>query len=178
MSADLNYAAGSESANTQPPSVEAEAVTRLRWVAGVALLAEILPPVIEAAFLPRPDWLVIKLHPVWLGFTLIFLLATLQRRFGEVWKPGALLFSTALIVSAGLAGMKGASLAPFMFLLVLLAVGGTILPWESAWQVGLSTLCLLLGSLFSTQFDWRDHLVLSGLSAMVASIFGSHLISA
>jgi PAS domain S-box-containing protein len=177
MSADLNYAAGSESANTQPPSVEAEAVTRLRWMAGVALLAEIIPPVIEVAFLPRPDWLAIKLHPLWFGFTLVLLAATWHRRFGEIWKPGALLFSSALIVSVGIASIKGASLAPFMFLLVLLPVGGTILPWEPSWQAALSSLCLLSGFLFSTQFDWRDHLVLSGLSAMVASILGSHLVS-
>ena len=41
----------------------------------------------------------------------------------------------------------------------------------------MSSLCLLMGLLFSTQFDWRNHLVLSGLSAMTASILGSHLVS-
>lgn len=177
MSAASSCAKGFEYANAQPPSAEAEAVTRLRWAAGVALLAEIIPPAIEAMFLPRPDWLVIKLHPVWFVFTLVLLAATWHPRFGEIWKPGVLLFSTALIVSGGIASIKGASLAPFMFLLVLLPVGGTILPWEPSWQAGMSSLCLLLGLLFSTQFDWQNHLVLAGLSAMVASILGSHLVS-
>jgi PAS domain S-box-containing protein len=177
MSAALNDVAGSQSANIQPSLVEAEAVTRLRWAAGVALLAEIIPPFIDATFLPRPDWLVIKLHPIWFAFTLVLLVATWHQRFGQIWKPTVLLFSMALIVSGGIASIKGASLAPFMFLLVLLPVGGTILPWEPSWQAGMSSLSLLSGLLFSTRFDWHNHLVLSGLSATVASILGSHLVS-
>ena len=128
MSDELNYAPGSESANTHAPSVDGEAVMRLRWAASIALFAETIPPFIEARFLPNPDWLVIKLHPVWFGFTLVLLAATWHPRFGEIWKPGMLLFSTALIVSAGIVSIRGASLAPFMFLLVLLPVGGTICP--------------------------------------------------
>jgi PAS domain S-box-containing protein len=177
MSAKLSRAPGCESATTQPPSVENDAVMRLRWAAGVALLVETIPPFLEAAFLPHPDWLVIKLDPVWFGFTLLLLAATWHPRFREIWKPAVLFFSGALIVSGGIASIKGASLAPFMFLLVLLPVGGTILPWEPWWQVGMSSLCLLTGLLFSTQFDWQNHLVPSGLSAMAASILGSHLIS-
>jgi PAS domain S-box-containing protein len=107
----------------------------------------------------------------------VLLIATWHHRFGQIWKPGVLLFATALIVSGGIASIKGASLAPFMFLLVLLPLGGTILPWAPLWQAGMSSLCLLLGLLFSTQFDWQNHLVFSGLSAMVASILGSHLVS-
>jgi len=177
MSAKLSRAPGRESANTQPPSVQEDAVMRLRWAAGVALLAETIPPLLEAAFLPRPDWLVIKLLPVWFGFTLLLLAATWHARFREIWKPAVLFFSAALIVSGGIASIKGASLAPFMFLLVLLPVGGTILPWEPRWQAGMSSLCLLMGLLFSTQFDWQNHLVPSGVSAMTASILGSHLVS-
>ena len=177
MSAELNYAPGSESANTHTPSVHGDAVMRLRWAAGIALLAETIPPLIEATFFPNPDWLVIKLHPLWFGFTLVLLAATWHPRFSEIWKPGVLCFATALIVSAGIVSIEGASLAPFMFLLVLLPVGGTILPWEPSWQAGMSSLCLVMGLLFSTQFDWQNHLVLSGLSAMAASILGSHLVS-
>jgi PAS domain S-box-containing protein len=175
MTAEINPAAGTDLANDR--SAENEAVTRLRWAAGVALLAETIPPTIEAAFFPHPDWLVIKLHPVWFGLTLVLLMATWHRRFGEIWKVAVLFFSAGLIVTGGIAAIKGASLAPFMFLLVLLPVAGTILPWEPSWHAGMSSLCLLLGVLFSTQFDWQNHLVFSGLSATVASIVGSHLVS-
>src|SRR5262249_40900739 len=64
------------------------------------------------------------------------------------------------------------------FLLVLLPPAGLILPWEPPWQAGLSSICLVLGVLFSSQFDWQNHLVVSGLSALVTSILGSHLVSA
>jgi len=68
-------------------------------------------------------------------------------------------------------------LGPFIFLLVLLPPAGTILPWEPLWQAGMSAICLVLGLLFSTQFDWQNQLVVSGLSALVASILGSHFVS-
>ena len=83
----LNGPAGSQSANIQPSLIETEAVTRLRWAAEVALLAEIIPPFIDATFLPRPDWLVIMLHPIWFAFTLVLLVATWHQRFGQIWKP-------------------------------------------------------------------------------------------
>jgi PAS domain S-box-containing protein len=38
-------------------------------------------------------------------------------------------------------------------------------------------LCLLFGLAFSTQFDWQNHLVISGLPAMIASMLGCHFIS-
>ena len=168
----------SKDQTVQLRSVEAEAISRLRLAAAVSVLAEIILPAVEAAFFPRPDWLAIEIQSIWFVLTLALWAATWHPRFGRVWKPAVLLFSAGLILSAGILSVKGASLAPFMFLLVLLPAGGTILPWEPQWQAGMSSLCLLFGLLFSSQFDWRNHLVISGLSAMVASILGSHLVSA
>jgi len=145
--------------------------------AAVSVLAEIILPTVEATWFSLPDWLAIEIQTIWFVLTLALWAATWHPRFGRVWKPVVLLFSAGLILSAGILSIKGASLAPFMFLLVLLPAGGTILPWEPKWQAGMSSLCLLSGLLFSSQFDWRDHLVISGLSAMVASILGSHLVS-
>jgi PAS domain S-box-containing protein len=162
----------------QPASVEAEAISRLRLAAAVSVLAEIILPAIEATWFAAPDWLAIEIQTIWFALTLALWIATWHPRFGRVWKPAVLLFSGGLILSAGILSVKGASLAPFMFLLVLLPVGGAILPWEPRWQTGMSSLCLLSGLLFSSRFDWRNHLVISGLSAMVASILGSHLVSA
>jgi PAS domain S-box-containing protein len=42
----------------------------------------------------------------------------------------------------------------------------------------MSSICLVSGLLLSTQFDWHNDLVISGLSALVASILGSHLVTA
>ena len=95
-----------------------------------------------------------------------------------MWRPSVLLLAIAMIVSSGILSLKGATLAPFMFLLVLLPPAGTILPWEPSWQVGMSSICLVLGLLFSTQFNSQNHLVVSGLSALVAPILGSHLVTA
>jgi PAS domain S-box-containing protein len=162
----------------QLESAEAEATTRLRLAAAVSVLAEIILPAVEATFFARPDWLAIEIQSIWFVLTLALWAFTWHPRFPRLWKPAVLLFSAGLILSAGILSLKGASLAPFMFLLVLLPVGGTILPWEPKWQAGMSYLCLLLGLAFSSQFDWRNHLVLSGLSAMIASILGSHLVSA
>jgi PAS domain S-box-containing protein len=162
----------------QLTSVEAEAISRLRMAAAVSVLAEIILPAVEATLFTIPDWLAIEIQTIWFVLTLALWIATWYPRFGRVWKPAVLLFSAGLILSAGILSVKGASLAPFMFLLVLLPIGGTILPWELKWQAGMSSLCLLSGLLFSSQFDWRNHLVISGLSAMVASILGSHLVSA
>jgi PAS domain S-box-containing protein len=167
----------SEYAIVQPQSVEAEAIARLRLATALSLVAEIIPPAVEAGFLPHPNWLVIELHPIWFVLTLFLWAATWHPRFGRVWKPAVLLFSAGLILSAGIVSVKGASLAPFMFLLVLLPVGGTILPWETPWHCGMCALCLLSGLAFSSQFDWRNHLVISGLPAMLASMLGCHLIS-
>ncbi|MBV8773744.1 MAG: hypothetical protein JO166_15665, partial [Deltaproteobacteria bacterium] len=159
-------------------SVEAEARTRLRLAAAVSVVAEIILPAVEAVLFARPDWLAIEIQTIWFGLTLALWAFTWHPRFHQLWKPVVLFFSAGLILSAGFLSVKGASLAPFMFLLVLLPVGGTILPWEPKWQAGMSSLCLLFGLAFSSQFDWSNHLVLSGLSAMVASILGSHLVSA
>jgi PAS domain S-box-containing protein len=82
-----------------------------------------------------------------------------------------------LIISTGILSTKGHSPAPFMFLLVLLPVGGAMLPWKTSWHCWMCALCLLSGVAFSTQFDWQDHLVISGLPAMIASMLGCHLIS-
>jgi PAS domain S-box-containing protein len=122
--------------------------------------------------------LAIKIQAIWFVLTLVLWAATWHPRFGQIWKPAVLLFSGGLIVSAGVLSVEGAALAPFMFLLVLLPAGGTILPWEPKWQAGMSTLCVVGGLAFSIQFDWRNHLVISGLSAMIASILGSHMVSA
>jgi hypothetical protein len=168
----------SEGRTLQLTPVEAEATSRLRLAAAVSLLAEMILPAVEATLFARPDWLAIKIQAIWFVLTLVLWTAAWHPRFGQVWKCAVLLFSGGLIVSAGVLSVEGASLAPFMFLLVLLPVGGTILPWEPKWQAGMSTLCLVGGLVFLSQFDWRNHLVISGLSAMIASILGSHLVSA
>jgi PAS domain S-box-containing protein len=178
MSSGLVCATDSRVQTPQLTSVEAEAIRRLRLAAAVSVLAEMILPAVEAAFFPRPDWLAIEIQAIWLGLTLALWAATWHPNFPRVWKPAALLFSAGLILSAGILSVKGASLAPFMFLLVLLPVGGTIFPWEPKWQAGMSALCLFFGLLFSSQLDWHNHLVISGLSAMVASILGSHLVTA
>jgi PAS domain S-box-containing protein len=161
----------------QLKSVDAEAISRLRWATAVSLLAEIILPAVEATLFANPDWLAIEIQGIWLALTLALWSATWHPRFAQLWKPAVLIFATGLILSAGILSVRGATLAPFMFLLVLLPAGGTILPWEPKWQAGMSSLCLVFGLLFSSQFDWRDHLVISGLSAMIASILGSHLVS-
>ncbi len=158
-------------------SVEAEATTRLRLAAAVSVVAELILPTVEAIFFSHPDWLAIEIQSIWFALTLALWTATWHPRFGRFWKPTVLLFAAGLILSAGVLSVKGASLAPFMFLLVLLPAGGTILPWEPEWQAGMSCLCVVFGLSFSSQFDWRNHLVISGLSAMVASILGAHLVT-
>jgi PAS domain S-box-containing protein len=178
MSSGSVLAINSDDRAPQLKSVEAEAIGRLRLATAVSLLAETILPVVEATLFARPDWLAIRIQAIWFVLTIVLLAATWHPRFGLVWKPAVLLFSAGLIVSAGVLSVEGASLAPFMFLLVLLPVGGTILPWEPKWQAGMSTLCLVGGLVFSIQFDWHNHLVISGLSAMIASILGSHLVSA
>jgi PAS domain S-box-containing protein len=177
MSAASSHAAVPEYGDAQLPSAEAEAIVRLRLGAGVGVLAEIILPAVEVLFFRRPDWLAIDIQSIWFLFTVVLLAATWHPWFGRIWKPSVLLYAAALIVSSGILSIKGATLAPFMFLLVLLPVGGTILPWEPSWQAGMSSICLAFGLLFSTQFDWQNHLVISGLSSMIAAILGSHLIT-
>jgi len=162
----------------QPRPDDAEATHRLRLALVVSILAEVILPAIEASLFTRPDWLAIEIQGIWFGLTLALWTATWHRHFSRVWKPLVLLFCAGLILSAGTLSLKGASLAPFMFLLVLLPVGGTILPWGQEWQAAMSALCLLFGMAFSLRLDWHNHLVISGLSAMIASILGSHLVSA
>jgi PAS domain S-box-containing protein len=178
MSAAPNSLKLPEYATFQPESVAAEAITRLRLAAGVSVIAETILPLVEATSFVRADWLAIEIQAIWFVLTLALWAATWHPRFALVWKPAVLLFATGLILSAGILSVKGASLAPFMFLLVLLPAGGSILPWAPKWQGGMSSLCLVFGLLFSSQFDWGNHLVISGLSAMVASILGSHLVTA
>lgn len=161
----------------QPTSPDQEAVIRLRLAAAVSLIAELILPLYETAFLARPDYLAILIQTIWFALTLSLLAATWHPRFIRIWKPAVLLFSTALIFSSGTLSIKGASPAPFLFLLVLLPVGGTCLPWETRWQAGMSAICIIFGSAFASQLEWRSGLVISGLSAMVASILGSHLVN-
>jgi hypothetical protein len=158
-------------------SSDEEAVLRLRLAAAVSLIAELILPTYETVFLARPDWLAILIQAIWLFFTLVLLSATWHPHFTKIWKPATLLFSAALILSSGILSVKGASAAPFLFLLVLLPVGGTCLPWETQWQAGMSTICIVFGLIFASQMDWRNGLIVSGLSAMVASILGSHLVN-
>jgi PAS domain S-box-containing protein len=178
MSRGLVLNASYEEQAGSPKPVEAEAISRLRLAAGLCLIPETILPVVEATLFVRPDWLAIEIQGIWFGLTIALWGATWHPHFGRIWKPAALLFCLALILSAGVLSLKGASLAPFMFLVVLLPVGGTIMEWEPKWQTALSSLCLVSGIGFSTQFDWHDHLVISGLSAMLASILGAHLVSA
>jgi PAS domain S-box-containing protein len=178
MTPASNYGTESDRAPSQLPSVDEEAISRLRLAVGVAVLTEIILPAVEVVWFLRPDWLAIDIQGIWLGFTLALFAATWHPRFDRMWRPSVLLLAIAMIVSSGILSIKGATLAPFMFLLVLLPPAGTILPWEPSWQVGMSSICVVLGLLFSTQFDWQNHLVISGLSALVASILGSHFVSA
>jgi PAS domain S-box-containing protein len=168
----------SERATSQLQSVDQEAISRLRLAVGVAVLTEIILPIVEVAWFLRPDWLAIDIQGIWLVFTLAIFAATWHPRFERIWRPSVLLLATAMIVSSGILSIKGATLAPFMFLLALLPPAGTILPWDPSWQTGMSAICVVFGLLFSSQFDWQDHLVVSGLSALVASILGSHFVSA
>jgi hypothetical protein len=134
-------------------STEREAITRLRLAAGVVLLAEIILPVVEESAFSRPDLLTIEIQAIWLVFTVCLLAATWHPRFGRVWKPAVVLFAASLIFGAGILSMKGPSVARFMFLLVLLPVGGICLPWETPWQIAMNSLCIVLGSFLSIQFD-------------------------
>jgi PAS domain S-box-containing protein len=178
MTPASNYDTKSERATSQLQSVDQEAISRLRLAVGVAVLTEIILPIVEVAWFLRPDWLAIDIQGIWLVFTLAIFAATWHPRFERIWRPSVLLLATAMIVSSGILSIKGATLAPFMFLLALLPPAGTILPWDPSWQTGMSAICVVFGLLFSSQFDWQDHLVVSGLSALVASILGSHFVSA
>jgi PAS domain S-box-containing protein len=162
----------------EPKSPDQEAVIRLRLAAAVSLIAELILPLYETIFLPRPDWLAILIQAIWFVLTVTLLAATWHPRFARVWKPVLLLFATCLIFSSGYLSIKGALPAPFLFLLVLLPVGGACLPWDTGWQTGMSALCVVFGSAFASQLEWHSGLVISGLSAMVASILGSHLVNA
>src|SRR5215469_10462217 len=168
----------SEDANAQPPSVEAEAVARMRLVAYVSIPAEGIAVAVEVALFPRPDWLTIEVQSIWFVCSVVLFGATLHPGFGRIWKHTGLLYSLGLLVSAGILSLKGAILAPFMLLIALLPAGGTVLPWEPAWQGGLSAMTLLFGVFFSSQFDWPNQWVICGLSAMIVSILGSHLVTA
>ncbi len=161
----------------EPKSSDQEAVSRLRMAATVSLVAEIILPLFETTTFSNPDWLSIRIQTIWFILTVSLLAATWLPRFTRIWKPTILLFSTALIFSSGILAIKGASMAPFLFLLVLLPVGGICLPWEARWQAGMSVICIVFGSVFASQLDWRNSMVISGWSAMIASILGSYLVS-
>jgi len=60
-----------EDANAQPPSVEAEAVARIRLVAWVSIPAELILAAVEVAFFPRPDWLTIEVQSIWFVCSLL-----------------------------------------------------------------------------------------------------------
>src|SRR5271156_2871300 len=172
-----DYVTAQQNRLLEPKSPDQEAVTRLRLGAAVSLVAEIILPLFEATAFSQPDWLSIRIQTIWFVLTLSLLAATWLPIFPRIWKPVMLLFSTALIFSSGILAIKGASMAPFLFLLVLLPIGGICLPWEARWQMGMSIICLVFGSMFATQLDWRNNsLVISGWSAMIASILGSHLV--
>jgi PAS domain S-box-containing protein len=173
-----SYGTKSEYTDSEQPSVEAEAVARMRLVAWVSLLAEIILPAVETAVFPKPDWLTIELQSIWFVCSVLLLAVTWHPRFPRIWKITGLLFSTALLISSGILSIKGAMLAPFMFLIALLPAAGTVLPWEPSWQTGLNAITLLLGVFFSGQFEWPNQLVVSGVSAMIVSILGSHLVTA
>jgi PAS domain S-box-containing protein len=158
-------------------SVNREAIIRLRLAAAVSLIAELILPIYEIFFSAQPDWLAILIQTIWLLLTLALLAATWHPRFVRLWQPAVLLFAIALALSSGILSMKGASLGPFLFLLVLLPVGGACLPWEADWQAGMSAVCVFFGFAFAFLLGWRDGLVISGLSAMMASILGSLLIN-
>jgi PAS domain S-box-containing protein len=160
-----------------PESPDQAALLRLRLAAGVSLIAELILPIFETVRMAQPDWLAIETQGIWFVLTIALLAGTWHPRFPRVWKPVLLLFSAALIISSGTLAIKGASIAPFLFLLVLLPVGGTTLPWETRWQAGMSAICVVLGLLFASQLGWQNGLLISGLSAMIASIFGSHLVN-
>ena len=55
MNAASIYAPVPEYGDAQLPSVEAEAIARLRLAAGVGAIAVIIRPAVEAAFVRRPD---------------------------------------------------------------------------------------------------------------------------
>ncbi len=173
-----DYATVQQNRLLEPKSPDQEAVARLRLAATVSLIAEIILPLFEATLFSKPDWLAIRIQIIWFVLTVSLLAATWLPFFTKLWKPVMLLFSTALIFSSGILAIKGASMAPFLFLLVLLPVGGICLPWETHWQAGMSIICLVFGSVFASQLDWRNNsLVISGWSAMIASILGSHLVN-
>lgn len=161
----------------EPTSPDQEAVLRLRLAAAVSLIAELILPLYETAFLARPDWLTILIQAIWFVLTLMLVVATWLPRFERIWKPVLLVFCTALIFSSGILSIKGALVGPFLFLLVLLPVGGICMPWDWRWQAGMSAICIVFGSAFASQLEWRGGMVISGLSAMVASILGSHLVN-
>ncbi len=162
---------------SRPSSPDQEAIIRLRLAAAVSLIAELILPVYQTVILRRPDWLTILIQAIWLACTVALLIATWSANFLRIWKPATLIFATLLILSSGLLSIKGASPAPFLFLLVLLPVGGTCLPWETRWQAGMSAICIVFGTALASQLEWRDSLVVSGLSAMVAAILGAHLVN-
>jgi PAS domain S-box-containing protein len=163
----------------EPTSIELEAIKRLRLLTAVSVLTEIVLPTTEAIFSPRPDRTAVDIEIIWGALTFVLFAATWHRWFGRIWKPASLLFAALIIVSTGILSTRGDSPAPFIFLLVLLPVGGAILPWKTSWHCGMCALCLLSGLAFSTQFDWQNqnHLIISGMPAMIASMMGCHLIS-
>jgi len=170
-----NHAIASQLLALEPKSSDEEAVIRLRLIATVGLIVELIIPIYEAIFVARAESLAIQIHFIWFAVTLALLAATRHPRFVQFWKPAGLLFSSAMILISGIWSIRGASPAPLFFLLVLLPVGGACLPWQTQWQAGISAICIVFGFAFASQLEWSSAWVLSALSAMGASVVGSHL---
>src|SRR5580692_5052124 len=97
-----NDAAGPLPLLLEPNSPDREAVIRLRLAALVGLIVELILPLYQTIFLTRVDWRAIQILTIWFGLTLSLLVATWHSGFVRIWKPAALLFSTAMIFSSGI----------------------------------------------------------------------------
>jgi hypothetical protein len=67
---------GAPSPLLEPGSPNVEAVARLRLIAGVALIVELVFPLYEMIFATRVDWPAIELRAIWFVLTLALLVAT------------------------------------------------------------------------------------------------------
>jgi hypothetical protein len=93
----------------EPKSPDHEALTRLRLIAVVGLILELILPLYQTIFLTRAHWLAIQLQAIWFVLTLALLAATWCPGFGRIWKPAGLLFSTAMVFCYGVGAIRGVS---------------------------------------------------------------------